>query len=458
MNQAVADIIKEHIENLDFVDKIAGLVSTAYMDVSDKDNNLVQKAFPIACCVTADDCKQGAYNDLMPNSQYNTVIYFEDGGVVFNKAESNWKYYTSTLKLVCWINVAKILSDTCKTGTKCTRSAHIITEIIRALPAFPEDHTPFHRLYSEVIGQEIRDNSIFGKYTFDEKHVQYLMYPYDYFALTIKTDFAICLDSDVVPDPCDDVIKQMTPVAKAATDEGCDSFKAVWGEETEATGYYLDVSTVSTFASFVAGYQNLNVGNVFEYPVIGLTEGTTYYYRVRAYDDTDTSANSNTINVATLFCDWYLPSVDEITKMYTDLFFPLGLGGFNVANYYSTSSEWNASQLEAYKFNGAGSLNINKNASLYVRASRTFTDIAGAYVVGDVGPAGGWIYYISGGTTYYECAPSDQSTSHTWSNIINAAVGTTATNIGEGQNNTNEIIAQAGHTDSAAKLCNDLII
>ena len=175
MNQAIADIIKGHIEGLDFVDKIAGLVSTVYMDVSDKDNNLVQKAFPVACCVTADDCKAGAYNDLMPNSQYDTVIYFEDGGMTFVKAESNWKYYTSTLKLICWINVAKILGDTCKTGTKCTRSAHIITEIIRALPLFPEDHTPFHRIYSEVIGQEIRDNGIFGKYTFDEKHVQYLM-------------------------------------------------------------------------------------------------------------------------------------------------------------------------------------------------------------------------------------------------------------------------------------------
>ena len=49
MNQAVANIIKTHIEGLDFVDKIAGLVSTVYMDVNDKDNNLVQKAFPVAC-------------------------------------------------------------------------------------------------------------------------------------------------------------------------------------------------------------------------------------------------------------------------------------------------------------------------------------------------------------------------------------------------------------------------
>ncbi len=55
MNQAIAAIIKGHIEGLDFVDKIAGLVSTTYMTIDG-----VQKSFPIACCVTADDCKEGA--------------------------------------------------------------------------------------------------------------------------------------------------------------------------------------------------------------------------------------------------------------------------------------------------------------------------------------------------------------------------------------------------------------
>jgi len=455
MNQAVADIIKGQIEGLDFVDKIAGLVSTAHIEIKGPDGP-VEKSFPIACCTTADDCKEGAYNDLMPNSAYNTVIYFEDGGVSFVKYESNKKYYTSTLKLVCWINIAKIISDTCKTGTVCTRSAHIITEIIRALPLFPEEHTPFHQFYSEVVGQEPRSNSIFSQYTFDEKHIQYLMYPYDYFALTIKTDFAICLDSDVVPAPCEDVIDQMTPVASEAEDIDCLSFKAVWEIETEATGYYLDVSTVNTFASFVAGYQNLDVGDVQEYTVTGLTDHTIYYYRVRCYDDNDTSDSSNVITVTTLFCDWFLPSIDELNAMYS--LHALGLGDFADAVYWS-STEDDATSSEGIDFNtGIWLINENKTSLYHVRACRSFVDVAGAYVIGDTGPAGGLISYIDGATTYYEAAPSDQSISKSWSNIVNVAIGTTSVAVGEGQNNTNEIIAQAGHTDSAAKLCNDLEI
>ena len=48
MNQQIANIIKAKIEGLDFVDKIAGLVSVTYMNVLDKEGNKVQKSFPIA--------------------------------------------------------------------------------------------------------------------------------------------------------------------------------------------------------------------------------------------------------------------------------------------------------------------------------------------------------------------------------------------------------------------------
>ena len=200
MNQAIANIIKGHIEDLDFVDKIAGLTSVATFEIKGADNTPVQKTVPIACCVTANDCKQGAYNDLMPDSKYKTVIYFEDGGVSFERAEGKWKYYSSSLRLVCWINVALINDDCCKVENNCTLSAHLIAEIIRTMPAFPENIPPFDHVYSEVTSQVVRSSSIFSSYTYDEKHAQYLMYPYDYFSLEITTKFAICLNGTTVYD------------------------------------------------------------------------------------------------------------------------------------------------------------------------------------------------------------------------------------------------------------------
>ncbi len=68
-----------------------------------------------------------------------------------------------------------------------------------------------------------------------------------------------------------------------------------------ATGYRLDVSTSSSFTSYVPGYQNLNVGNVTSRSVTGLNASTAYHYRVRAYNsDGATSSNSNVVNVTTL--------------------------------------------------------------------------------------------------------------------------------------------------------------
>jgi Fibronectin type III domain/Trypsin-like peptidase domain len=89
------------------------------------------------------------------------------------------------------------------------------------------------------------------------------------------------------------------PKANPATLVTSNSFRANWRSVCGATGYRLDVSTSSSFNSYVAGYQNLNVGNVLSRSVTGLNAGTTYYYRVRAYNGNGTSGNSNVVHVTT---------------------------------------------------------------------------------------------------------------------------------------------------------------
>src|SRR5437867_2195185 len=66
-------------------------------------------------------------------------------------------------------------------------------------------------------------------------------------------------------------------------------FTANWSSVNGAIDYRLDVSTSNTFTTYVPGYQNLSVGNVTSFPVIGLSAHTHYYYRVRAYNGSDTT-------------------------------------------------------------------------------------------------------------------------------------------------------------------------
>ncbi|MDF2436516.1 MAG: hypothetical protein K0Q95_892 [Bacteroidota bacterium] len=99
------------------------------------------------------------------------------------------------------------------------------------------------------------------------------------------------------------------PGGSAATTINNFSFNANWTAVASATGYYLDVATDAAFTTLVSGYSNLDVANVTTYNVTGLSPGTTYYYRVRAYNNCGPNATySNTITVTTTNVPYTVPS------------------------------------------------------------------------------------------------------------------------------------------------------
>lgn len=79
------------------------------------------------------------------------------------------------------------------------------------------------------------------------------------------------------------------PVATAATSVGDSSFTANWNAYSGANYYLLDVSTSSSFSTFVLQDQ---LTTSTSYVVTGLSSNTTYYYRVRANVGTDPDAQS----------------------------------------------------------------------------------------------------------------------------------------------------------------------
>lgn len=292
-------------------------------------------------------------------------------------------------------------------------------------------------------------------------------------------------------------------VALDASDITTSSFTANWHLIENASAYYLDVATDSAFTSFVAGYNNLSVGYVKEYPVVGLTDAYTYYYRVRGANHIGTGDSSNTITTTTAnevvtdfdgniytyvtigtqqwmvenfrsthyddgtaiplisdIDDWYLPSKDELNQMYVNLKLN-GIGDFS-GDFYWASSENNATTAWTQYFTNGFQNPHNKHDAgpRSARACRNFIS-SSIYSLGDYGEAG-WVFYSvnngDGTFTYYEAAPFDHASAlfTDWSNITALAIGTTGTAIGTGQQNTLDIIGQVGHTDSVAKFCDDV--
>jgi hypothetical protein len=90
--------------------------------------------------------------------------------------------------------------------------------------------------------------------------------------------------------------------------------------------------------------------------------------------------------------------------------------------------------------------------------------IKAGYAIGDTGPSGvGIVFYITnGGLHGLEAAPSGWNgtsvdPTSVWSNVDSIEIGAASQGrtIGTGLANSNAIIAQSGHTSSAAKLCRD---
>jgi uncharacterized protein (TIGR02145 family) len=105
------------------------------------------------------------------------------------------------------------------------------------------------------------------------------------------------------------------PEALPATDITPLTFMANWEASNGADGYKLDVATDIAFTSYVAGYQNKDVGNVVSHIISGLNPFTNYYYRLRAYNDIDISLNSNVITTKTSVI--VFPLIDKDANIYT---------------------------------------------------------------------------------------------------------------------------------------------
>ena len=92
------------------------------------------------------------------------------------------------------------------------------------------------------------------------------------------------------------------PVATGATSITCapGGFTANWGTSTNSTTYRLDISTDVAFGSFVANYNNRNVGNVTSYAtsIVGALAPGTYYYRIKG--NNATCANGSASNIITV--------------------------------------------------------------------------------------------------------------------------------------------------------------
>lgn len=194
MNKGIANILKQQLQLLPFLDKVAGLVYTAEYqealepideEVGDQQmRTSIIKRVPLSCDLTVDNCDT-AY--LVPDSAKKGIGYFESGDIQFLGKQGQYGQYRSFIRCVVWINTLWIKSPSCLyTGDRLLN--HVLQKLT-SIQLYNAD--PFLGVSVALNKIPKPDKNIFAPYTYDLYNTQYLMAPFEFFALDLAIDFKI---------------------------------------------------------------------------------------------------------------------------------------------------------------------------------------------------------------------------------------------------------------------------
>lgn len=179
VNLIVNKIVQEITLNLQFVDRITGIVKPAKIKVAD-----LVKTIPVALNTDISTCNDSILLDFVPDSNKASIIYFEDRGTQMTKMENSSIYFTSNFTLVCWFNYLKI-------DQALTNTSQITGNLIKYLPEIMGNISPLIGVVLSITGQQSNDGAVFNKYSYFEEISQYITYPYAYVALDLQAEFRV---------------------------------------------------------------------------------------------------------------------------------------------------------------------------------------------------------------------------------------------------------------------------
>lgn len=275
MNKEVALLLLDKIKSAPYLDRVSGLVQTFEKVYEDELGRAIKKRLPVSSFASFQDCadKPQPQIDMIPNSRYKSLLYFEDQGISSPTQNRLGFDYISRIRLVCWLNTKLIAGQ-----SNMLMSAQVINDLVGKLVGInPWNVAPFTRISVKVAGIPNQDKGIFSKYDYREEESQYLMPPFEYFAIDFNVYYTI--PKDCLPpietslDPCS-ILNQIFP----CTDWEQNDFP-VWA--IDKPNYYTinqvneliaDAESGSAVFSATAG-QNLSSGRI-----VYMNSGKAYYY------------------------------------------------------------------------------------------------------------------------------------------------------------------------------------
>ncbi len=189
MNKELSLVLLSKLSGLTYLDHTSGLVQVFEKTIPiDGDSQFtVKKRIPVTSFATNIECNTSMDQVAMiPDSRYATLLYFEDGGITATVAVRGGIGYESRLRIVCWMNTNMITGN-----SDMLLSSKAINDILEKLITGPFNSPPFTRIIVSVASIPAQDRSIFSPYDYSESETQYLMPPFEFFAIDLNIKFVI---------------------------------------------------------------------------------------------------------------------------------------------------------------------------------------------------------------------------------------------------------------------------
>jgi len=194
----IADLLRDEIKDLNFVDIAVGIAKPTVVRVPAEEEAINNIIVPMARNSLDDPCVPGDLLPMVPDTTKMSIHFWEDQGVELLDEDTYYYHSQASLRLVSWWNLPLI-------NSAYTDASLLVANLIAEIP---ESLTTVDYLsqIQVIFGGEETGSSLIAAYNFDEPENQFTTYPYIYTALNYTVQFAFgknCVDAVVLnPSVC----------------------------------------------------------------------------------------------------------------------------------------------------------------------------------------------------------------------------------------------------------------
>ena len=254
MITAIVNKIISDLQTLPFLDRVGGIVKILTQNKPNDSGGVYTMRYPAVFNLTPQTCSDAStYKDMIPNSDYMSLLYFEHKNTITTEAGADYQKKETVIRLVFWGNMAKI-------NPVYTDTDLIAATIIASIPKTYQPFSGVSAIYIELISEVVKNSEIFADYTYNESEKQYLIYPYDYFALDFRVTYQIanqCLaDLVLSPDVCETAITSCQRLWNNLTDY--EKLSCLLPQYDFAQAEVLNALTAQQILDLTSNYCNLD--------------------------------------------------------------------------------------------------------------------------------------------------------------------------------------------------------